>query len=278
MGAGKPLHLGQQRRLGRLRRPPERALQRARGARDSAACVSRGTARPRVGRQVAVAVERHRHPEQALDHALVHLPREVDPLLQLLGVLGLGRDRPGDRGQRRRLAERPQQLALGGVERRCVELRGRRGSPRSPGRRRASARTRAASAPRPARRTRAGTDPRRSPATSITWSAFSAWAAIGAESTETWAPANCPTSSPWAPAARTCGCRGRSGRSPPGASARAGRSRRRGGRRSASPALTPCSVWVSTSTNNSSASTNGRSAAAPARSADSDTSEAIHDP
>ncbi len=50
------------------------------------------------------------------------LAREVDPLLELVGVLGLGGDDPRHRGERRRLAERPQQVPLGVVERRRADI------------------------------------------------------------------------------------------------------------------------------------------------------------
>ena len=73
-----------------------------------------GAARSHLLGQVAGAVERHRDPEQSLDHALVHLAREVDPLAQLARGLGLGGDVARDRRERGRLPERPQQVPLGG--------------------------------------------------------------------------------------------------------------------------------------------------------------------
>ena len=79
----QPVDLGQQRRAGRARDPPERALQRAAKIAERRLRLGRAPS-PGVGRQVALAVKRHRDAEQALDHALVDLAREVDPLLKLL--------------------------------------------------------------------------------------------------------------------------------------------------------------------------------------------------
>ena len=169
----------------------------------SAAWVSLAHALARLGGQVAVAVERHRDAEQALDHALVDLAREVDPLLELARGLGLGGDDPRHRGQRRRLAERPQQVALGVVERRLGQQPvGEDHADRAPGGA-PSARRRAAPARGTAPRTRREPGRATSPTISTTRSSRSACAAIGADSTVTWAPANCSRSSPCAPAART---------------------------------------------------------------------------
>ena len=59
-----------------------------------------------------LGAERQRHPEQALQHALVDLAREVEPLAEPARALLLagGVARGGD--ERRGLAERPQQVAL----------------------------------------------------------------------------------------------------------------------------------------------------------------------
>jgi hypothetical protein len=78
----------------------------------SAACVS-------LAQQIARAVERHRHAEQPLDHSLVDLACEVDPLLELVGLLELGREDARDRGQRRGLSERPQERPVGFLQRRA---------------------------------------------------------------------------------------------------------------------------------------------------------------
>ena len=69
-------------------------------------------------RIIALAVERHRYPEQALDHALMDVASQVDALLELARPLALGRHRARDRGQRRGLAQRPEKVPLGIVERR----------------------------------------------------------------------------------------------------------------------------------------------------------------
>ena len=106
-------------RVARERRPSGRWI--ASRSSPSAAWISLAQRARTSSRQVAGAVEHHRDPEQPLDHALVHLAREVDPLPQLARGLRLRGDVARDRGQRRRLAERPQQVALGGVERRLVE-------------------------------------------------------------------------------------------------------------------------------------------------------------
>ena len=64
-----------------------------------------------------VARQGERDAEQPLDDPLVDLPREVEPLLQLVGVLLLERRHPGHRRERRDLPEDPQQLPLGIVHR-----------------------------------------------------------------------------------------------------------------------------------------------------------------
>ena len=91
-------------------RPSGRCSARRRSR--SAACSSTVT-RSRASRgQRRVARDDQQHAEQPLDHALVHLAREVDPLLQLARASLLeGRVARG-LGQRGGLAERPEQVAL----------------------------------------------------------------------------------------------------------------------------------------------------------------------
>ena len=184
MGDREPLHLGGQRRPGGPRRTAQRALERRAQVGERRLRLG-GAALARRRGQLAVAVERHRDAEQALDDALVDLAREVDALLELAGLLELGGDDPRHRRERRGLAERPQQAAVGVVQRRARASAGRRGSRRRRGRPRPSARTPAAPARRRARANSSGTWPLRSPTTSTTWSSRSACAAIGADSTVT---------------------------------------------------------------------------------------------
>ena len=118
MHAGKPLHLLPQRRLRRPWCAPQRTLEGAPQVRERKlrlACAALAGQR----REIALAVQRHRDAEQPLDHALVDLPRQIDPLLELHRLLGLGRDDPRHRRQRRRLAQRPEQVLLGVIKRRC---------------------------------------------------------------------------------------------------------------------------------------------------------------
>ena len=200
--ARQALDLGHERRLGRARGAAERALNRRAQIGQRLLHLGRA-AQAGLGGQVALAVERHRDPEQPLDHALVDLAGQVDPLLELARPLALGGHHARHRGERRRLAERPQQVPLGIVQRRLRQQRGRRRSP--PGRVRPppSARTPDGPARETRRRTRSGNCPVMSPAISITRSSRSDWAAIGADSTVTCASANGSRLSPCAPAART---------------------------------------------------------------------------
>ena len=97
----------------------ERALERAaqveqRGLQLGADALAGGRA------ELGLAGEHELDAEQALDHRLVHLAREVHPLLQLAGLRLLVGGQAGEGGQRGGLAERPQQVALGVAQRRAV--------------------------------------------------------------------------------------------------------------------------------------------------------------
>ena len=70
--------------------------------------------------QLDLAGEHELDPEQALDHGLVHLAREVHPLLQLAGLGLLVGRQAREGGERGGLAQRPQQVALGVAQRRAV--------------------------------------------------------------------------------------------------------------------------------------------------------------
>ena len=163
-----------------------RAGAAARGAgRAAPACSSTVTRSRASARQLGVARHDEQDAEQPLDDALVDLAREVDALLQLARALALERRVARGLGQRGRLAERPQQVALAVGERRGAGA-GRRGS------RRSSARPPRAGSRRASSR-RAGRGSARAPraatasaSISITRSSTSAWRAIGADSTVTW--------------------------------------------------------------------------------------------
>ena len=79
-----------------------------------------GAALPRGVVQRAVAGERERHAEEALDRAVVDVTRHVDALLELAGALRLARRDARHGRQRGGLAERPQQVALVVPDRRRV--------------------------------------------------------------------------------------------------------------------------------------------------------------
>ena len=111
----EPLDLLCESRLCRARRPAQRPLQ-GRAQVHQRRLRLDGAALARVTGQVAVAVKRHRDAEQALDHALVDLACQIDPLLELARGLRLGCDDPRDRRQRRRLSQRPQQVPVGVAE------------------------------------------------------------------------------------------------------------------------------------------------------------------
>ncbi len=101
------------------REPAERALERAaqveeRGLQLRADPLARG------GAELGLAGEHELDAEQALDHRLVHLAREVHPLLQLAGLGLLVGRQAREGGERGGLAERPQQVALGVAQRRAV--------------------------------------------------------------------------------------------------------------------------------------------------------------
>ena len=202
MLAGKALDLGHERRLGRPRRAPERALERRPQVRQRLLGLDRA-ALPRFGGQVALAVQRHRDPEQALDHALVDLAGQVDPMLEL--------PRPLPPGWRLcalpKPAPRPCRASTAGAARRhraaALTAAGR---PRSRPRRDRlppSARTPAGPARETGSMYSVGNWPVISPAISITRSSRRDWAAIGADSTVTCASANCSRFKPYVPAART---------------------------------------------------------------------------
>ena len=93
VGLAQPLDLLLQRRR------PSRATMRpsgrcsARRRSRSPACSSTGHALARLARQRRVARDDEQHAEQPLDHALVHLAREVDPLLQLARAAPAGTSR-----------------------------------------------------------------------------------------------------------------------------------------------------------------------------------------
>jgi hypothetical protein len=93
------LDLLEQGRLGLGRRAAERALERA------PQVLQRGLelgadALPRRRAELRLAGEHELDAEQALDHGLVHLAREVHPLLQLAGLGLLVGGQAGERGQR----------------------------------------------------------------------------------------------------------------------------------------------------------------------------------
>ena len=111
------LELGGERRAGRRRRAPERALQRGAQLAERGAHLGRA-ARPRLGAQRLLGGQRERHAEQALDDAVVDVAREVDALLELARALAVVRRGARGRRQRERLAEHPQQLAAWLVDRR----------------------------------------------------------------------------------------------------------------------------------------------------------------
>src|SRR6185437_6080167 len=97
MRARQALDLGAERRLGGTRRAAERALERRPQVRERRLGLL-GAALARRGRQLAVAVERHRDAEQPLDDTLVQLAGKVNALLQLAGLLELRGDDPRHRG------------------------------------------------------------------------------------------------------------------------------------------------------------------------------------
>ena len=120
----QPLDLLQQRGLRLGGGAAERALQRAaqvlqRGLQLRADALARG------GAELGLAGEHELDAEQALDHRLVDLAREVHPLLQLARLGLLVRGQAGEGGQRGGLAERVEQVALGVAQRRACPGRGR---------------------------------------------------------------------------------------------------------------------------------------------------------
>ena len=152
--AREPLDLGHERRLGRARRAAERALER--GAQIAQRRLRLGRAALRAPRRAdrprRRAPSRRRTAAGSRPRGSRARGRSAARAGGLLGLLG---DDPRHRGERRRLAERPQQIPLGVVERRLVEQRGRRRSRRSRGPPPPSARTPAG----PARGTRSRTPP-----------------------------------------------------------------------------------------------------------------------
>ena len=125
MHVGEPPELLGERRLRRPRRAPERALPSA-VRRSLQRAVELLADRARAPRPTSSwsAENAIEHAEQPLDHALVDLAREVDALLQLLGELLVARRDPRVRGERRDLADRPQQVALAVGQRRVARAVG----------------------------------------------------------------------------------------------------------------------------------------------------------
>ena len=116
MDPRQPFDLGQERRLRVARPATERALERRAQVGQSNLSLRRAPLARRRG-QIAIAVQRHRDAEQALDHALVNLAREIDPVLELVCFLSLIGHDSRHRHERGRFAQRPQQIALGVVDR-----------------------------------------------------------------------------------------------------------------------------------------------------------------
>ena len=103
--------LGRERRAGLGRQRRERPLERAAQVAQrllhlDPAALALGTVQRLLG------AERERDPEQALEHALVDLAREVEPLAERASALLLAGHVARGRHQRGGLAERPQQVAL----------------------------------------------------------------------------------------------------------------------------------------------------------------------
>src|SRR5437588_11479709 len=97
-----------ERRLCGARSATKRPLERAPEVGQGRLRLTRAAA-PGLGREIAVSVQRHRDAEQPLNDSLVDFARQIDPLLELAGALGLGGDDPRDRCERGRLAETPPQ-------------------------------------------------------------------------------------------------------------------------------------------------------------------------
>ena len=155
-------------------------------------------------RQIALAVERHRRPRTGAGSRPrgYRAPRSMR-CSSCLAALGLRGHDPHHRRQRRRLAERPQQVPVGVVESGGSAAAGRRRSrrPRVPPR--PSARIPAGSARGTGPRTRRGTGRSRRRRSRAPGPRAATEPAIGADSTVTCASANCSRLSPCEPTART---------------------------------------------------------------------------
>ena len=104
-------HLGGQRRRRRLHNRRQRSLERRAQVRQRLLHLH-ATALALIGVQRALGAQRQRHPEQSLHDPLVDLAGQLEALAQSPRALLLAGGVAGGGDQRRRLAQRPQQMAL----------------------------------------------------------------------------------------------------------------------------------------------------------------------